>query len=166
MIQIREATSERDLDTVRALVHAYIDWLKQLYPDAQDSVNQYFELIEEELASLPGKFGPPTGKLLVAHYDGEGAGTVAMHELGNQICEMKRMFVYAKFHGKGVGRALAARIMSDAAKLGYSHMRLETSLGQVAARGLYRSMGFQEIGAYYEVPERLRANMLFMEREL
>lgn len=166
MIEIREATTENELDFVRALVHAYIDWLKQLYPDAQDLVDQYFEVVEAELASLPGEYGPPTGKLLVAYYDGEVAGTVAMRDIGNHICEMKHMFVFSKFHGKGIGRALATTLIRESRKQGYYRMRLDTSLGQVAAQGLYRSLGFQEIPAYYELPEGLRTIMLFMELHL
>lgn len=166
MIEIREATTEDDLDSVRTLVHAFIDWARQLYPDAQDLVDQNFKVVEAELASLPGEYGPPTGRLLVAYYDGEVAGTVAMRDIGNHICEMKRMFVYTKFHGKGIGRALATTLIKESRELGYSQMRLDTGPRQVAAHGLYRSLGFQEISPYYEVPEGPRISGLFMELRL
>jgi ribosomal protein S18 acetylase RimI-like enzyme len=166
MTEIRQATSENECDAVRALVRAYIDWLKELYPTAQDSVDEYFQLVEAELASLPGKYGPPTGRLLLAYLDGVVAGTGALRDIGNHVCEMKRMFVYPMFHGKGIGRALATTLLGEARKYGYSHMRLETSLGQVAAQGLYRSLGFRHIAAYYELPEGLQANLVFMELRL
>ena len=166
MLEIREATTEDELDAVRALVHSFLDWARQLYPDAQDLVDQNFKVVEAELASLPGAYGPPTGKLLVAYSDGEVAGTVAMRDIGNHICEMKRMFVYAKFHGKGSGRALANALISASRELGYSQMRLDTGPRQVAAQGLYRSLGFQEIPPYYALPKGLRTGTLFMELRL
>ena len=166
MIEILEATTEDELDSVRALVHAFIDWARQVYPDAQDVTDQNFKAVEAELVSLPGAYGPPTGRLLVAYYDGEVAGTVAMRDLGNHICEMKRMFVYAKFRGKGIGRALATTLIGESRALGYSQMRLDTGIRHVAAQDLYRSIGFQEIPPYHEVPDDLRSIFLFMELRL
>jgi len=166
MIEITQATTEKELDAVRALAHAFTDWLKELYPDAQGPVNQYFESLEVELASLPGNYGPPAGRLLLAYSNGVVAGTVALRDIGNHVCEMKRMFVYPGFHGQGIGRALATTLIGESRKCAYSRMRMETSRGQVAALGLYRSLGFQEIPPYYDIPEELRTNMVFMELRL
>jgi ribosomal protein S18 acetylase RimI-like enzyme len=166
MMEIRQATTETELNAVRALAHGFTDWLKDLHPDAQGAVNQYFESLEVELASLPGKYRPPAGRLLLAYSNGAVAGTVALRDIGNQVCEMKRMFVYPAFHGQGIGRALATTLIDESRKSGYSRMRLETSRAQVAALGLYRSLGFQEIAPYYDIPEELRTNMVFMELRL
>ena len=166
MIQVRQATTENDLNAVRALAYAFTDWLKALHPDAQGAVDQYFESLEVELASLPGKYVPPAGRLLLAYSNGVVAGTVALRDIGNHICEMKRMFVYPDFHGQGIGRALATTLIGESRKCGYSRMRLETSRAQVAALGLYRSLAFQEIPPYYDIPEELRTNMVFMELRL
>ena len=166
MIEVREAITEDDFDSVRTLVHAFIDWARRVYPDAQDALDQNFEAVEAELAALPGAYGPPTGKLLVAYCDGELAGTVAMRDLGQHICEMRRMFVYAKFRGRGIGRALATTLISEARALGFTHMRLDTGPRHIAAQGLHRSLGFQEIPPYHEIPEDLRTMFLFMELRL
>lgn len=166
MIEVREAITEDELDSVRTLVHAFIDWARQVYPEAQDALDHNFKAVEAELASLPGAYGPPTGRLLVAYYDGEVAGTVAMQDLGHHICEMKRMFVYAKFRGKGIGWALATALIREARALGYAQMRLDTGPRHIAAQGLYRSLGFQEIPPYYAVPEDLRSMFVFMELRL
>jgi len=85
MIQVRQATTENDFNAVRALAYAFTDWLKALHPDAQGAVDQYFESLEVELASLPGKYGPPAGRLLLAHSNRVVAGTVALHDIGNHI---------------------------------------------------------------------------------
>ncbi len=79
---------------------------------------------------------------------------------------MKHMFVLSKFQVKGIGRALATTLINESRKHGYARTRLDTSIGQVAAQGLYRSLGFQEIPPYYELPESVRTSMIFMELRL
>lgn len=166
MLEIREATTNSELDAVRTLVLSFMDWLQQIYPEAHDALVQDFSAVEADLASLPGRYGPPTGKLLVAYSAGEVAGTVALRDLGQGICEMQRMFVCTKVRGQGVGRALASRLINDARALGYGQMWLSTGRRQVAAQGLYRRLDFQDIPAYHAVPESLRAVIVFMGRRL
>jgi ribosomal protein S18 acetylase RimI-like enzyme len=89
-----------------------------------------------------------------------------MHDLGGGICEMKRMFVDPQFRGKGIGRALATRLIEVAREAGYTRMRLETSRMQIAAQGLYRSLGFQGIERYDQGSEVYRACDVFMELSL
>jgi len=45
-------------------------------------------------------------------------------------------------------------------------MRLDTSVRQDAANGLYRRLGFQTIEPYYELPEDVRNWLVFMELKL
>ncbi len=40
-----------------------------------------FQSFDKELAELPGDYSPPDGRLLLAYFDGELAGCVAMHPL-------------------------------------------------------------------------------------
>lgn len=61
---------------------------------------------ESELASLPGKYAPPDGRLLLATQHSRPAGCVALRRIDNESCEMKRMFVDEAVQGQGVGRAL------------------------------------------------------------
>lgn len=168
MIEISQAKTDIQLDQVRNLKRAFLAWQKQTYNDRLDLVEKYFDpkAFETELASLPGKFAPPSGRLLLAHYDGIPAGTVALRDLGNQICEMKSMFVESQYLGKGIGRALTEAIIQEARIIGYTKMRLDTGPRQVAAQTLYRSLGFREIKPYYELPQELAENVLFMELTL
>jgi putative acetyltransferase len=166
MIEIKQASTERELDSVRHLTRTFVDWLRRAYPDTHEMIARYFDVLEAEMASLPGEYAPPTGRLLVAYCDGEVAGTVSVRDIGNLTCEMKHMFVLSKFHGKGIGRALATELVNQSRKMGYARMRLDTSHGQEAAQGLYRSLGFQEIPPYYELPENVRTSMVFLELRL
>jgi GNAT superfamily N-acetyltransferase len=88
---------------------------------------------------------------------------VALREIDSASCEMKRMFVYTQFHGKGVGRALAEAIIKEAKTLGYRTMRLDTSIRQNEAKGLYQHLGFKPIEPYYELPEDMKNWLVFME---
>ncbi len=65
-----------------------------------------------------------------------------------------------------MGVALSERVLADARALGYRVMRLDTSLRQAEALGLYRRFGFAEIEPYYDVAPELRDWLVFMELEL
>jgi putative acetyltransferase len=123
-----------------------------------------FQNFDRELAGLPGDYVPPHGRLLLAEYDGQVAGCVALHKLGDDICEMKRLFLRPAFRGKGFGRTLADRIISEARVIGYKRMRLDT-VGPVMkdAVAMYRKIGFVEIAPYCTNP---MPGTLYMELTL
>jgi len=79
---------------------------------------------------------------------------------------MKRMFLYPRFHGQGVGRALGESIIRGGEALGYSVMRLDTSVRQTEALALYEKLGFRSIEPYYELPRAIRDWLVFMELSL
>ena len=167
-IAVHVPKTPTQLDEVRALMRSFIAWHKERHREDIHLINAYFgdAGFEEELASLPGKYGPPRGQLLLATLDDAPAGCVALREIDSGSCEMKRMFVYTQHHGKGVVRALAEAIIKEARALGYRAMRLDTSVRQDEANGLYRRLGFQTIEPYYELPEDLRNWLVFMELKL
>jgi GNAT superfamily N-acetyltransferase len=167
-ITIAQATTPDDLDAVRDLMRGFIAWHRIRHrPDAA-MIDRYFDPVafEEELDALPGGFAPPAGSLLLARASEEPAGCVALRDLGHGACEMKRMFVHERFHGLGIGRALAQAIVADARALGYSIMRLDTGSRQVEAQTLYQQLGFRKIEPYYDLPDDLRAWLHFMELDL
>jgi putative acetyltransferase len=165
---ICKATSPEQLTEVRKLLRAFLEWHRQRHRAELDLIDQYFDpvLFETELNSLPGEFAPPKGRLLLARVHGRPAGCVALRDLGSGACEMKRMFVYAEYHGKGIGRALTEAIIQAAKEISYTIMRLDTGAGKIEAQSLYRSMGFRTIPPYYDLPDDLRAWLVFMELDL
>ena len=167
-MEIFQATTTAHLDEVRALMRAFIAWHRQRHHDELALIDQYFdqEAFDAELAGLPGKYAPPKGHLLLALKQDQPAGCVALREIDEAFCEMKRMFVYPQFHRQGVGRALAEALIRDAKSSGYIGMRLDTGRKQVEAQRLYSSLGFKEIKPYYNLPEELQNWLVFMELPL
>lgn len=112
-----------------------------------------FQSFDNELAGLPGDYAPPDGRLLLATFDGQIAGCVALHKIESDICEMKRLYVRPQFRGKGLGKALAEHIIHEAREIGYKKLRLDTVEPVMrAAVAMYRQLGFQEIEPYRTNP--------------
>jgi putative acetyltransferase len=120
-----------------------------------------FQNFDNELANLPGDYAPPDGRLLLAEYEGQLAGCVALHKLQEGVCEMKRLYLRPQFRGKGLGRVLADRIIAEARQIGYQRMRLDTVEPVMKdAVAMYRRIGFHEIAPYCSNP---MAGALYME---
>lgn len=155
--EITIAAAPGDLDEARRLFSEYAAML---------GIDLAFQHFDDELASLPGKYAPPSGTLLIARpspNDGRAAGCVALRPFDAGRCEMKRLFVRGEFRGLGIGRLLADRVVADARKIGYRSMLLDTLESLPEAVALYTKIGFNRIGAYCHNPQ---PDAVFMEKIL
>lgn len=152
-LEIIQAESSAHVEEARKLFEEYAAWL---------AIDLCFQNFDKELAELPGQYAPPRGRLLLAVADHQDvAGCVALRDLGDRVCEMKRLFVRPRFQGRAIGRALTNKIIEEARALGYARMRLDTLPSKMEkAIAVYRSLGFQEIEPYYLNPTQ---GTLYME---
>ena len=164
MIHIEMPESVAALDDARTLMREYVAWHRDRHASDIDRVNRYFDpaAFEAELASLPGIYAAPQGCLLLARWQGQPAGCVALKPLADGGCEMKRMFVRPALHGRGLGLALAVRLLAQARAAGRQWMQLDTSIRQREAAGLYRSLGFREVPAPEGLATAFRNWLVFM----
>jgi GNAT superfamily N-acetyltransferase len=111
-------------------------------------VDLEYQGFSAELATLPGKYAPPSGELLIAMVDGTPAGCVALRALDPAKVEIKRLYVRDSARGSGLGKRLVESAISAARRVGYTELRLDTLETMTAARTLYQSLGFLEIPPY------------------
>jgi ribosomal protein S18 acetylase RimI-like enzyme len=143
MTRIVQAERPGEIETIRALFREYASSLTEGF---------CFKGFEAELATLPGEYAPPTGRLYLAYVKEEPAGCVGMRKIGEGICEMKRLYVRPLFRGNGIGRKLVLQLVKDGRELGYLKMRLDTMPYLERAIELYRTMGFKPIDNYRRDP--------------
>jgi len=156
MLDIIEAETNEHITEARTLFREYEAWV---------GMSLCFQGFEEEVATLPGKYAQPNGRLLLAYSDAKLAGSIALRPFGDDgLCEMKRLFVRDGFRGQRIGLHLIERVIGEARQIGYSKMLLDTHPEKMGkAVDLYRSHGFAEIPPYYENPHD---GVLFMELPL
>lgn len=154
MTVIKKVETPDELEEIRCLFREYENFL---------GVDLCFQGFEEELKTLPGKYTPPQGRLLLALDHGEVTGCVALRGLEEGTCEMKRLYVRSNYRGKKLGRKLAEKIIEEARQIGYSYMRLDSLQSLNEALALYKSLGFKEVHSYYHNP---LPDVVYMELQL
>jgi ribosomal protein S18 acetylase RimI-like enzyme len=142
-LRITAADSPDEIAAVRAL---FLEYARSL------GVSLDFQGFDQELATLPGAYAPPRGRLFIARQGDAIVGCGALRPLDAERCEMKRLYLRPDCRGHGAGRQLAEAIIAAAGAIGYRHMVLDTLAQMSAARALYARLGFLEIPAYYDNP--------------
>ena len=144
MIELTQATLPKEIEDIRSL---FLEYGRSL------GFSLCFQSFDDELKNLPGAYGPPEGRLLLARCEGRAAGCIALRSLQPRICEMKRLYVRPSDRGKGLGHMLVDRLLAEARAIGYERMRLDTVESAMKdAIALYRRIGFREIAPYSTIP--------------
>jgi GNAT superfamily N-acetyltransferase len=151
-VPIRPAEGALDIAQARALFEEYAAWLGE---------NLCFQGFADELATLPGAYAPPRGRLLLAGPPGDACGCVALRPLAEHTAEIKRLYVQPRARGTGTGLALARAVIAQSEAAGYRTLKLDTLARMTEARALYARLGFVECAPYYRSE---LANTIYMER--
>jgi putative acetyltransferase len=152
--EILRASTLEQVAASRALFEEYAAWT---------GLDLSFQGFDAELATLPGVYAPPRGRLLLAQSDNGFAGCIALRPLEAGTCEMKRLYVRPAFRGQGVAKRLTEQVLTEGRTIGYRKMKLDTLPFMEGAIGLYKALGFLPCAAYYPTP---LTDTLFLERDL
>lgn len=140
---IRPARLPDDIPAVRDLFREYAAGL---------GFSLCFQNFDDELASLPGAYAPPMGRLIVAEVDDELAGCVALRPQAAGVCELKRLYVRPTQRGRGIGRGLLEMLLTEAVVAGYREAVFDTLESMTEALALYRSFAFEPTEPYSHHP--------------
>jgi GNAT superfamily N-acetyltransferase len=143
VIELREAAGAAEIEEVRRLFREYQRWVDE--PCC-------FPTFKQELAGLPGEYGPPAGRLFLASEAGVAAGCAALRRLDATTGEMKRLYVRPQFRGRGLGQRLAGQVIAAARAAGYERLMLDTLPKMTSASALYRALAFAPRGPYSANP--------------
>ena len=156
MLRIKHIIEEGDeLEVIREHFREYEKELNE---------NICFQSIDEELKNPLKKYGPPSGDLVLAYWEDDVAGCVALTKMKDaDTCEMKRLYVRPAFREHKIGKMLVEKLIASAKEKGYARMRLDSLNKLEAAIRMYKNFGFKNISAYYDNPLN---GVVYMEKEL
>jgi putative acetyltransferase len=156
MLTIHHINKEsEEMDVVRDLFLEYSKGLNE---------NLCFQSFDDELKNPLKKYGEPKGCLLLAYWNNEPAGCIALQPLQREgVCEMKRLYVRDQYRNKRIGDELVKILMQEAKNKGYKKMVLDTLERLQPAIRLYKKHGFVNTSAYYINPLQ---GVVYMEKEL
>jgi ribosomal protein S18 acetylase RimI-like enzyme len=133
------AETDEDYDFAKGITLEYAKYL---------NVDLSFQSFDKELESFNEMYGFPKGCVVLVEYTGKIVGAVGLRFLSSGISEMKRMFVFPKFQGLGLGNALMTKLIEQAKVLGYGSIKLDTIPELDKAIGLYEKYNFLIIEPY------------------
>jgi len=121
--------------------------VRRLHDDALNEVGAHLGrgLWDEDLDEIEGFYLKSGGEFLVGVLDGEVVAMGALRRISRETAEIKRMRVKPGLQGRGYGQTLLDALHRCAAELGYSTLRLDTTVQQRAARRLYIKNGYREV---------------------
>jgi len=140
--------------------------IRGLIEDLDRTLAREYRADQQHGLSLDAIFQPHV-RFFIARLDGAavGCGGVALFPT---FGEVKRMYVRDGARGRGVARALLARIESEMAAAGLDLLRLETGDRQLAAIRLYERAGFRRCDAFGEytamTPQAIETSLFYEKR--
>ena len=150
MISIQRAEIPDDLDAARELIRGFVRWTMAEIAESDNPA--IFAGLETELAGLPGRYGPPTGCLVLARLDGETAGCVAFYAYDAATIKVKRMSVLPQARGHGIGGRMVALLLAQVQAAGFRCVLLSSHHSMHAAHATYRRAGFRDVPVSAEFP--------------
>jgi GNAT superfamily N-acetyltransferase len=162
--EISQVESLGQIAAAEELLREYTTWAISLEAGSEHA--PAFHDLDRELATLPGIYAPPKGRLLLATHEGRPAGCVCLRAHDAVTCEVKRLYVRLEFRGLKIGQLLIARLLEEARGAGYKRIILDSHRSMSSAHALYEAAGFRRVSPPADVPETIKEIAIFMERDL
>lgn len=164
MSAVARAETPEDVEAVRVLIRDFVRWTMAEIA-ATDNPGIFADL-ETELAGLPGRYGPPTGCLVLARLDDEPVGCVAFYAHDASTIEVKRMFVRTRARGHGIGGRMMEVLLGQARAAAFRRALLSSHHSMHAAHATYRRTGFRDVAVSAEFPSAVAGVDVCMEMAL
>ncbi len=100
---------------------------------------------DDDLRDIEGVYLEVGGEFLIGEIGGDVVAMGALKKTSSGAAEIKRMRVAPKFQRRGLGQRMLSLLEARAMALGYSSLRLDTTVGQIAAREMYAKNGYMEM---------------------
>lgn len=111
-------------------------------------VGEGYSINDPELKNMFDSYNHPKALFIVITHQNKilGCGGFAPLKGGDEnICELRKMYFRNQLRGLGLGRKLLEFFISEAKKVGYSKMYLETVERMISANRLYLKNGFSPL---------------------
>ncbi len=113
--------------------------------------------LEDEILNPAAYYDPKKGGIFLAYIEDVAMGICcieAHHPIHPDIqcAEIRRMYVASEARGKKLGEALIMACVSEAQKLGYTRVVLDTFQEPTYALKLYKRLGFTECAPFNHLP--------------
>lgn len=130
--EIRRAR-EQDGPSMQALIVSVLEEYG-LVPDLADT--------DADVLDIALHYRRDGGEFYSVFEQGQLCGTMGLKHCGDRVCELRKMYLLPHVRGMGLGKQLLQWAQSEALRLGFVTMQLETASVLKEAIALYEKNGF------------------------
>lgn len=163
MVSVNQVETPKQIEATQQFMMEYRSWVFANVPGSKDAPT--FRGWEAEIASLPGIYAPPKGRLLLATSDEQPAGCVSLKHVTDKVAELKRMYVSPNFRGQKIGWHLGKTLLDEARAIGYKKIVLDSHISMTRAHAIYEELGFNRVSPPPDFPKEITPVAVFMEYE-
>ena len=167
-VRVSERTTHETLTTEPLHIRRYEPGdkraVRRLHDEALNEVGAHLGSggWDDDLDEIESVYLDCGGEFLVGILDGEVIAMGALMRISPRKAGLTRMRVRPGLQGRGYGQAVLDALHRRAAELGYSTLRLDTTVQQRSAQRLYLKNGYTETGQGTIGP----FDCIFYEREI
>ncbi len=102
------------------------------------------QVADKDIQNIAESYLQNGGVFKVLEQDGRIVGSYGIYRVSSFVCELRKMYIYRQFRGKGFGKMMMDDALQEAKVLGFAEMTIETNSRLREAVILYKRYGFVE----------------------